>query len=77
MKRILILCAVFLVMGCARMSLHEEMYRAGKIPLSQWQAWEQQEQDFRDGKGRFPFGSQGESDLLDRMLAEPVRVRIR
>lgn len=77
MKSILIICAVFLLMGCARMSYYEEVYRAGKIDYHTWQTLERQEQEVRDGKWKYGYGSQGEIDLLDRMLAEPVRVRIR
>jgi len=75
MRKLALLGFVILVIsGCfPRMSFHEEMYRAGRIPLHMWQAWEQVERDVRDGKGRFPFGSENEVYMIREMLLERRR----
>ncbi len=77
MRVFLVVCAILLVMGCTRTTYYEEAYRAGAIDYHMWQSLEQQDRDVGSGKYKYGYGSQGEIDLLDRMLAEPVRVRIR
>lgn len=76
MRRILFLCLGLLMLGCARVSLYDEAYRDGKISHSQYRFFKQQDRDFLDGKGKYPFGGEGEARMLESMLLEPIPFRM-